>query len=253
MNYPGRIVKKGEKDEAIVKAIQNQLKTRGCGPLVADGFFGNITESAIKEFQSLSRDSQGIPLIADGQVGPITWEALFTTNVEVPATGYQQPELFTRVLEIAETQVGIREIPPGSNRGPDVEKYLKSTGSSPGNPWCASFVYWCFNEASKTAGIVNPLLKTGSCMKHWNETKGRKITDEEAMNDPSKIKPGYIFIMNHGNWKGHTGIVKVVGNGYISTIEGNTNIQGGREGLCVAELQRKINSISAGFIDYSGF
>jgi hypothetical protein len=72
------------------------------------------------------------------------------------------------------------------------------------------------------------------------------------MNYPSLIKPGNIFIMDHGNWKGHTGIVKTTGNGYIHTIEGNTNIAGSREGLGVTEIQRKINTINAGFIDYSG-
>jgi len=58
--------------------------------------------------------------------------------------------------------------------------------------------------------------------------------------------------MDHGNWKGHTGIVTNVSDGYIRTIEGNTNISGSREGLGVAQLNRKIISINAGFIDYGG-
>jgi hypothetical protein len=88
-------------------------------------------------------------------------------------------------------------------------------------------------------------------MTHRTNTKGKKITQDEAMNNPARIKPGHIFIMDHGNGKGHTGIVKSVADGYMRTIEGNTNIHGSCEGLGVAELNRKINSITAGFIDYT--
>jgi hypothetical protein len=252
MNYPGRIIKKDESDSSLVSAIQEQLNKRGFGPIDVDGDFGTHTESAIKEFQSLSRDSNGHPLVMDGQIGPISWAVLFAQPVGGPPPEFNQPGLFTKAIEIASSQVGVLEVPPGSNRGPDVEKYLKSAGCSPGDPWCASFVYWCFSEAAKAEGITNPLVRTGGCMTHWAETKGKKITQNEAMNNPSLIKPGFIFIIDHGNWKGHTGFVKSVANGYIGTIEGNTNTDGSREGLMVAELQRKINSISAGFIDYSG-
>ena len=88
-------------------------------------------------------------------------------------------------------------------------------------------------------------------MTHWNETTGRKVPHSKATNDPSLVKPGFIFVIDHGHGKGHTGIVRTTGNGFIGTIEGNSNTSGSREGIGVVELRRKVNTISAGFIDYS--
>ena len=173
MNYPGRIVKKGEPDSSLVSDVQKQINKKGFGPLAVDGDFGALTESAVKEFQSLSRDSNGIPLMTDGQIGPISWAVLFDVSVGIPAPAYNQPRIFTRVLEIAFSQLGVMEVPPGSNRGPEVEKYLESVGCAPGDPWCASFVYWCFNDDAVTEGLKNPLTKTGSCMIHWDKTNGK--------------------------------------------------------------------------------
>lgn len=253
MDYPGRSIKKGEKNKDIVKAIQIQLNERGFGILKVDGDFGELTDSAVRLFQSQTRDSPGNPLVVDGKLGPISWGALFAAGGNIPQPVPQVNDLFQKVIEIAALQIGVMEEPPGSNRGPKVEQYLDSVNCKPGDPWCASFVYWCFNEAAKSLGVNNPLVKTGSCLNHWNNTKGKKILHRSAMNNSSLVHPGFIFIMDHGSGKGHTGIVRSVANGYIQTIEGNTNIAGSREGLGVAELKRKINTISAGFIDYSSF
>lgn len=251
MNYPGRIIKRGEKDPAIVKAVQQRLNDMGFGPLKVDGEFGKVTESVVKDFQSLTRDANQIPLKIDGELGAISWSALFAVNVGVPDPEIPVPEWILRAVALAKSQVGVREDPPGSNRGKQVEQYLRRAGCNPGDPWCASFVYWCFDEAAKTTGRSNPLPRTGSCMTHWFQTRGRKITARQARRNPSLIRPGTLFIMDHGSGRGHTGIVTLSGDGYISTIEGNSNIGGSREGLMVTELNRKINTISAGFIDYS--
>lgn len=251
MEYPGRSIKKGEKDKEIVTAIQTKLNERGFGILEVDGDFGKSTDSAVRLFQSQSRDIQGNPLIVDGKLGPISWRVLFVSEVVIQKPVVQDYPLLLKVLDIAASQIGVLEDPPGSNRGAEVEKYLASAGCSPGDPWCASFVYWCFSEAARSLAVQNPLVRTGGCLDHWTRTKGKKIAHLKATNNTSLIKPGFIFIMDHGKGKGHTGIVKSVIDGYIETIEGNTNIQGSREGLGVAELKRKINTINAGFIDYS--
>lgn len=251
MDYPGRVIKKGEKNGDIVRAVQGKLNDRGFGLVDVDGDFGVSTERAVMLFQSQTRDIQGSTLVADGKIGPISWAALFVAEENAPQPEYQITQLLSKVLEIAASQVGVLEDPPGSNRGPQVEQYLASAGCVPGDPWCASFVYWCFREASKDLNISNPLVRTGSCIDHWNRTRGKKTTRLKAVNNPSLIHPGSVFIIDHGGGKGHTGIVKSINSGYIQTIEGNTNISGSREGLGVAELNRKINTISAGFIDYS--
>jgi hypothetical protein len=251
MDYPGRVIKIGEANSDIVTAIQVRINERGFEILEVNGEFNADTESAVKLFQSQSSDAHGIPLVVDGQLGPISWAALFGTSINPPAPQPITNELFAKVLEVANSQIGVLEDPPGSNRGAKVEEFLASAGCSPGDPWCASFVYWCFREASKSLNVNNDLPRTGSCMFHWGKTKAKKITSLDATNNPLLVQPGYVFIMDHGGGKGHTGIVTGVADGYIQTVEGNTNISGSREGLGVAALRRKINTISAGFIDYS--
>jgi hypothetical protein len=100
-------------------------------------------------------------------------------------------------------------------------------------------------------GRSNPLVKTGGCQDHWNRTKAKKITRDQAMNNPNLVKPGSIFILKTGKTSGHTGLVEKVEAGFIYTIEGNSNPAGSSNGIGVFRLKfRKINSINLGFVEY---
>jgi cell wall-associated NlpC family hydrolase len=249
MNYPNRVIKEGEKDAAIVTAIQNRLNEVGCGPVNAIGVFGPKTKAAVKIFQSTRRDSKGNPLEIDGKIGAITWQLLFDLPDEV-VVQTSSSDLLKEGVNVAISQLGVMENPLGSNKGPEVNQYLASVGLNPGLFWCAAFVYWCFNKAAIKLGRANPLVKTGGCLAHWNNTQGKKITTDAALDNPSLIKPGHIFIINHGGGAGHTGIVEKVQNGFIHTIEGNSNDSGSRNGIGVFRIQRKISTINKGFIEY---
>jgi hypothetical protein len=143
-----------------------------------------------------------------------------------------------KVLEIANTQVGVEEIPRGSNKGKDVEKYLKSIGLRGGYAWCGAFTYWCVDNASKALKIANPLIKTGGVLKQWNERTELRETIPQS---------GDIFILDYGKGLGHTGFVECVDGLNIRTIEGNTNDEGSREGYEVCRRVRTIKSCR-GFI-----
>ncbi|MRG48781.1 CHAP domain-containing protein [Chitinophaga sp. SYP-B3965] len=249
MEFPKRIIKAGETDRTIVKAIQQRLLALGIGDFEATGTFGPKTTAAVKQFQALHRDRFGNPLITDGKIGSITWEILFD-NV-APVQNVAPTGLLAKAIEVAESQIGVMEKPPGSNRGAEVDAYLRSTNTPLGSFWCAAFIYWCFNEAAGTLSIVNPVVKTAGCLAHWNKTQATKITKAQAINDPMLIKPGSIFIKDHGGGLGHTGIVTAVSDGFIETIEGNSNPSGSSNGIGVFRLKfRKINAIEKGFIIY---
>lgn len=249
MKYPNRIIKEGETNASIVRAIQRRLIELNIGSLTGTGVYGPKTKSAVKLFQATHRDQLGNPLEVDGKVGSLTWAALF--GIENVVTSYDTPnKLLSEVLEIARSQIGTMEVPPGSNRGPQVNQYLASVGLPPGNYWCATFVYWCFDQASKRLQRRNPLIRTGHVMTHWNKTTGRKILVADAANKPSLVRAGHIFILNTGGSSGHTGLVEKVEGGFIQTIEGNTNDNGSSEGIGVFRLQRKILKINRGFIEY---
>ena len=177
------------------------------------------------------------------------------TKIIIPGDGEKivktpSSPLLVEVLKIADQEIGVMEDPPGSNGGARVGEYLKSVGLEPGYAWCAGFVYWCFEMAADHLNILNPLVKTAGCLDHWRRTSGYKIVSKDAIDHPALVEPGCIFIMSRGGGKGHTGIVKSVNDGYINTIEGNTNTGLSAEGGGVFELRRKIASINIGFIKY---
>lgn len=160
--------------------------------------------------------------------------------------------LATKALTIAQSQIGVREVPPGSNRGPEVDAYQRSVGLNPEGKysWCAAFVYYCFNKASIELATINPLVKTGGVLKHWNETHGRKILTSEVNKDTSL--EGTIFVISEAGGFGHTGMVESFDfpSRVVTTVEGNTNEGGSREGIGVFRRKREIHAIK-GFIDYS--
>ncbi len=140
--------------------------------------------------------------------------------------------LSDRALERAKGQIGQKENPLGSNWGHPVQDYLASVGIGFPASWCMAFMYWCFKDAALQLGMKNPLFKTGGCLVQWNKSSSFQW-DEPAVGD--------VFIMDHGHGLGHTGIVeKVNGDGTITTIDGNTNDNGSREGIAVERKIRKI-------------
>jgi hypothetical protein len=143
-------------------------------------------------------------------------------------------------LEVATRQIGVQEIPKGSNAGPEVEIYLKSVGLTKGYSWCMAFVYWCVSTSSTTSSTTrNPLKKTAGVLDQWNSKPELRITTPV---------PGSVFIMDFGKGQGHTGFVeKILPGGKIQTIEGNTNDDGSREGYKVCRRTRDITTIK-GFI-----
>lgn len=250
MRYPGRLIRKGELNTTIVSAVRAQLTQRGITDVAATGPFDSVLESAVKLFQSLFRDQHNRPLEIDGIIGPISWEVLFNEPGHVFADA---PDVLLReALTVARSQIGKMEQPVGSNRGPDVEKYLASVGLGGGLFWCAAFVHWCFQTAAGNLNVRNPLVKTGGVLDHWARTRAKKILAANAQNDPTLVRPGHIFIISHGGGRGHTGIVARVEGGHLVTVEGNSNPNGSSNGIGVFELNlRSMWKINKGFLDYS--
>ncbi len=263
MKYPGRIIKVGEADARIVKALKTALNKalalRGGEAIVLDAdnpTFGPRMKQAVQLFQARNVDDEGQPLKTDGEVGALTWAVLFGA-ARVPQADVPKDAFLAAVVAKAGSQAdaGVREQPRNSNRGPEVDVYLRRSGVPLGLAWCCAFTYWCFDEAAKAAGRANPMFRTAGCMAHWNNAQrqgARRIPAAQAVADPALVKPGMVFIMDFGGGLGHTGFVERIDGGYIHTIEGNTDASQTREGGGVYRLQRKLSSINKGFIDYAG-
>jgi len=253
--YPGKMLKAGVKAPDAVRLVQARLNEVGCGPVGVTGRFTATTTRAVRLFQARFPDGFGEPLVVDGKVGPLTWEAMFGTTPVAPEA---EPSLATAALAVAVDEIGQMEEPPGSNRGPRVDAYARAIGLDPADalPWCAAFVYWCFEQAAAAEGTANPLVRTAGVLDHWSRARDRGVrvvTGGRAKSNPELVRPGMIFIMDFGQGAGHTGLVEEVVGGRLVTIEGNTNDGGSREGIGVfRRTGRKLASINKGFIDYAG-
>lgn len=153
------------------------------------------------------------------------------------------------ILYVARTEASsnVREV-GGDNRGARVEEYQRIVHLSPGSPWCSAFVAWCVTKGLNLpraprwcAGSTTSMF--GNAFLKLNKANG--LEDYIAKpGQESKIKPGWIwvradvaenvplFYQGKGT-KGHTGIVMTPfapDRESFTTIEGNTNDAGSREG-----------------------
>ena len=116
------------------------------------------------------------------------------------------------ILQIAETQIGVTEQPPGSNDGPEIARYRTATeGAYAGAPWCAYFVSWAAAEAGAPIGDRGQGLGSVAEITAWARSTGRMTTTPAA---------GELILFGAE----HVGIVKSVNaDGSLTTVEGNAS------------------------------
>jgi len=175
------------------------------------------------------------------------------------------------LVDIALKEVGVREVPINSNRGPRVEEFQKYVGAwLVGSARCAAFVAWCFGQAYPGA---NPAGKqSAAIMGFWarNKTRGDfvRFLPADVKAGKFKIEPGDLFVLcsdpvkvpkvQSGVIKGHTGHVGICDGVMLSatkfgTVEGNTNEAGSREGGGVYHRSRNLDEAKlVGFVRYLG-
>jgi len=161
------------------------------------------------------------------------------------AEQYWALPLSERAILLAAERVGVRES-GGANRGPWVERFLRSVGLGGGYSWCAAFAHWCLKEAGATR-----LPRGAAAVRNWAADAKRTgyLIDEP--------KRGCLFYWLDKNQLGHIGFVIDVEGSRFRTIEGNTNEVGSREGDGVYRKRRLVqdldNRYDSGFIDVRGY
>ena len=207
-----------------VTKLQQLLAARGYDPGPVDGQFGPQTRGAVVRFQ---RDAG---LVVDGLVAAQTWRALESGSFEParpsrptvptpPVAGGRDAAFRQRILSVAEGEVGTVE---RTNRNDgEVGKYPAFFGRGR-EAYCADFVSWVMHQSGGTLNdpycptVRNKLIAAG----HW---KGK-----------GNPQPGDIvlFDWDRDGLADHVGLVKSVNaNGTLTTLEGNTEGPGGREGV----------------------
>jgi len=117
------------------------------------------------------------------------------------------PETLTH-LEIAQAEIGKGES-EGNNKGEAIRRYAQGKDDQ---PWCASFVSYCLNEAG-----ITELGYPVAAKVIWN--KGRKAGWQ--VNEPQVGDLICFWRESPHSWQGHVGIVKEVKSSEILTIEAN--------------------------------
>lgn len=152
--------------------------------------------------------------------------------------------LLQKICDVALSQVGFREVPVGSNRGPEIDKLrpawkraelakldAEAVGPVPADPYCSWGVTWCFREALGThpfghqIGGCHALVRAAMERDMWFELEGNDRKSDLLVG----AYPGCAFVQLHKPFKegagtGHTGIIIGVDkSGWMATtVEWNS-------------------------------
>lgn len=140
-------------------------------------------------------------------------------------------------VAVAEDYLGIREV-GGDNRGPAVEFFQKLGEIQPGLPWCAAYVNACAEISCAILNIPSPLEAIdleGYVQAYYLHAKARGWIRADG-------RPGVgdLFMVYHPSKEryAHIGIVAAVTHDGFLTLEGNSNEDGGRDGIGVFQNVR---------------
>jgi len=139
----------------------------------------------------------------------------FESFIEKSTKTIDMIKLKRKALEIAISEIGNGE-KGANNSGDDVIRYRYGVDTK--DAWCASFVSYCFKEASKDLKINLPFqISSGAKKLFKNISTAGFTTDYPLAGDVICWHRG-----KQGSWQGHIGFVeKVSHDGLIHTIEGN--------------------------------
>lgn len=216
-----------------VRELQSLLAERGFAA-PAHGRFDTATVNAVRAFQSVNLDPHGQPLVVDGKVGPLTWWSLSHPKPFVsaysavdyrvlppPSPDVKPVARKALAAAVAEVEAGAAE-EGGNNRGPFVRKYLAPAHVPEGQPWCASFVSWCFLQASGGDLRKMPFRYSPSARSLLQQFRDKGWAASPV--DGAEPRPGDLVFwwrVRADGWQGHVGLVHQTRDGILYTVEGN--------------------------------
>lgn len=225
--------RRGDSGRAV-REVQEWLTLHKLGVTV-DGVFGPATEAAVKSYQS------SVNLEPTGVVDQATHESLVAPLANALRAIANPRSLSADILAYAEQHLAQRPREVGGpNAGPWVRTYMNGN-EGPQWPWCAGFA--CFILRQAAAQAMLPLTPSFSCDELGRDAmkRGTFLTGGPSFKT-AQLTPGAFFLvrrpLGQRGWH-HTGIVIAVDQDSVTTIEGNTNEAGGREGF---EVSRRIRA-----------
>jgi cell wall-associated NlpC family hydrolase len=145
-----------------------------------------------------------------------------------------------KMLALSRTQLGVREHPPGSNRGPQVDKYTGGVSE----PWCADFQNWLYRQITGKNIQIPNYHYVPSYVEQARAGRGglRAVSRDHA-------RPGDLvtYDWGHDGVADHIGILatSVSAGGSFKAIEGNTSFGNDSNGGEVMERDRNVSSVAS--------
>lgn len=160
----------------------------------------------------------------DGDFGPKTKRAMdaWHESLNTPS------DLSQRIVAVAANEVGIRET--SKNQGPGIAKYWSATSYLDGyknrEPYCAACVCWIVKQAcaDQSHSFSLPTSAVAYDFERWAKNNAGNGV---ALVEPEQARAGDIFTLSAAS---HVGIVESVHGDTATTLEGNTDGSGSREG-----------------------
>ena len=150
------------------------------------------------------------------------------------------------IADIAAKHIGLRETTP--NRFDGIEKFWAATNYPDGGknrePWCSAFVSYCVQEADRqSAEIKLRVPPRFAAVSDWLSWAKRPEVGCVTFGPVSKAyKPERGDIVVFLPRLSHIGIVAgFADNGFVHTIEGNTNDAGSRDGDGCYDMLRALS------------
>jgi hypothetical protein len=157
-------------------------------------------------------------------------------SVSVPPAKKKEESPLEKLVAIAKSQVGVKEV-GGNNNGPKIREYQGATNLKPASwPWCAALCCWIIREwlkdkeSAKWLGLkqITPEQwrpKTAAAFGYISWAKDRPATTK-VLSRKAKPQAGDFAIFDFS----HIGIVtKVLPSGKFQCVEGNTGPAGLRD------------------------
>lgn len=145
------------------------------------------------------------------------------------------------ITEVATGFLGYREI--GQNEGfehPVFQKMLYERGWRSGMAWCAVFAELVYYTVYKDRRKELDRLFNVSAVQTWhNFVKGGWTVSGVPVRGALAV--WQLHREGVKDWRGHIAIVESFEKDMITTIDGNSNQSGGRQGIEVARITRVLN------------
>ncbi len=206
-----------------IEQLQRTLQRLGYGQsLQVTGYPSEELWQAVALFQMQHLGPNGLFLAPDRTVGNDTWWALANPSGPPQRSGYglalppradlTPGRLALLDVYVAEYRKDVKEVPDGSNRGPQIDTYWGNTGLL-GKSWCCAQLSTLFLRAMGHYPFGSHQTRVED-MVHWAQAHDR-ITRVP--------KPLDVWALLHPDGTGHTGVATALDDlaQVFATLEGN--------------------------------